>query len=117
MLVLNSHPDHHKSLDPVDAETLSTDAAREVERFLSYRENHSPTPMRALPGLAKKLGLAALHMKDEGFRLGLGSFKALGGSYAVIKLLLEEAERQLGRKVDIAEIHSDEVRRIAQVVI
>ncbi len=114
MLVLNSHPDHHKSLEPVDAETLSTDAAREVERFLSYRENHSPTPMRALPGLASKLGLAALHMKDEGFRLGLGSFKALGGSYAVIKLLLEEAERQLARKVDITEIHSDEVRRIAQ---
>jgi diaminopropionate ammonia-lyase len=113
MLVLNTHPDHHKPLDPVDAATLSTAAASEVERFLSYRDNHLPTPMRSLSGLAKKLGLAAVHMKDEGFRLGLGSFKALGGSYAVIKLLLEEAERKLGRKVDVSEIHSEDVRRVA----
>ena len=44
-------------------------------------------------------------MKDEGFRLGLGSFKALGGSYAVIRLVLEEASRRLGRPVDVAELH------------
>ena len=113
MFVLNSHPDHNKPLDPADAGTLSRQAADEVERFLRHRDNHAETPLRALPGLAASLGVAAIDIKDESYRLGLGSFKALGGSYAVIRLLLEKAGRELGRKVDIDEIHSDGIRRIA----
>ncbi|MBZ3691760.1 diaminopropionate ammonia-lyase [Phyllobacterium calauticae] len=113
MLILNRHSTHNEPLDPRDAETLGVDAAAEVERYLSHRDNHAPTPLHALPALAAGLGIAALHVKDEGTRLGLGSFKALGGSYAVIRLVLEEAERQLGRAVDIAELHTPPVRAIA----
>ncbi|MBA8899193.1 diaminopropionate ammonia-lyase [Phyllobacterium sp. P30BS-XVII] len=113
MLILNQHPDHNKPLDISDAQTLGAEAAKEVERFLSHRDNHVPTPLHALPGLAAELGIAALHVKDEGQRLGLGSFKALGGSYAVIRLVLEEANRQLGRIVDVSELHTQEVRAIA----
>lgn len=46
---------------------------------------HSETPMRAFDGLARELGLAALYVKDETRRLGLSSFKALGGAYAVMR--------------------------------
>ncbi|WP_018184315.1 diaminopropionate ammonia-lyase [Kaistia granuli] len=113
MLILNAHPDHRKPLDPVDAETLGVAAAQEVERYLSFRDNHRPTPLVALPQLARELGVGAVHIKDEGLRLGLGSFKALGGSYAVIRLVLEEASRQAGRTVDVAELHSPEVRAVA----
>jgi diaminopropionate ammonia-lyase len=114
MFVLNTHADHNKPLDPADAETLSIEAAKEVERFLTYRDNHKPTPLHSLAGLAKELGIGAIHIKDEGFRLGLGSFKALGGSYAVIRLVLEEAGRKLGRTVDISELQSPAVREVAQ---
>ncbi len=55
----------------------------------------------------------AIHLKDEGFRLGLGSFKALGGAYAVVRLVLEEAERQLGRPVGLDELSSPKVRAVA----
>lgn len=113
MFVLNTHSDHNAALDPVDAETLSTDAAAEVERFLTYRDNHKPTPLHSLDAMARQLGIGALHIKDEGFRLGLGSFKALGGSYAVIRLVLEEAGRKLGRTVDISELSAPEVRAVA----
>lgn len=113
MLLSNQHPDYRKPLDPVDAETLGVSGAELVERYLTYRDNHAPTPLHALPALASELGIGALHVKDEGFRLGLGSFKALGGSYAVIRLVLEEASRRLGRPVDIAELHSPEVRAVA----
>jgi diaminopropionate ammonia-lyase len=113
MFLPNQHPDYRKPLDPVDAETLGMTAAEEVERYLTYRENHAPTPLHTLPALAAELGVGAIHIKDEGFRLGLGSFKALGGSYAVIRLVLEEASRQLGRIVDIAELHAPEVRAVA----
>lgn len=113
MFLRNSHPDHDRPLTEADAETLGVAAAQEVERFLQQRENHRVTPLHALPALARELGVGAVHVKDEGQRLGLGSFKALGGAYAVIRLLLEEAGRQLGRPVDIAELHSPEVRQIA----
>lgn len=111
---MNSHPEHNLPLEAVDAGTLSVDAAREVERFLSFRANHKPTPLQSLSGLAGQLGVASIHMKDEGFRLDLGSFKALGGSYAVIRLVLEEASRQFGKPVDIGELDTAAVRRIAE---
>lgn len=114
MLLHNIHPDHDCPLDAADAAILSIDAAKEVERFLTFRENHRPTPIRALPALARQLGLGSLQVKDEGYRLGLGSFKALGGSYAVIRLVLQQASRELGRPVDISELQSDAVARIAK---
>ncbi|KLK94510.1 diaminopropionate ammonia-lyase [Microvirga vignae] len=113
MFLLNQHPYYRKPLDPVDAETLGMKAAEEVERYLTYRDNHAPTPLHTLPTLAAELGAGTIHVKDEGFRLGLGSFKALGGSYAVIRIVLEEASRRLGRQIDVAELHSPEVRSIA----
>lgn len=113
VLIHNTHSHHDRALDPVDADTLSLDAAREVTRFLAYRENHRPTPLRALRGLAQETGVASIHIKDESSRLGLSSFKALGGSYAVIRLVLEEAGRKLGKPVDIAELQSPGVRSVA----
>ncbi|WP_331374626.1 diaminopropionate ammonia-lyase [Sinorhizobium chiapasense] len=113
MFLLNTHPDHNRPLDPVDAETLGEGAADTVERFLAHRANHAETPLHALPALARELGVGAVHVKDEGHRLGLGSFKALGGAYAVIRLVLEEAERRLARPVDVAELHSSEVKAVA----
>jgi diaminopropionate ammonia-lyase len=113
MLLPNQHPDYRKPLDSADAETLGLTAAEEVERYLTYRDNHALTPLHSLPALAAELGVGAIYVKDEGFRLGLGSFKALGGSYAVIRLVLEEASRHLERSVDIAELHAPEVRAAA----
>ncbi|MFL5136003.1 MAG: diaminopropionate ammonia-lyase [Microvirga sp.] len=113
MLLLNQHSDYLKPLDPVVAAMLGMTAAEEVERYLTYRDNHAPTPLHTLPALAAELGVGTIHVKDEGFRLGLGSFKALGGSYAVIRLVLEEASRRLGRQIDIAELNAPEVRSIA----
>ncbi|MDQ2654351.1 MAG: diaminopropionate ammonia-lyase, partial [Chloroflexota bacterium] len=55
----------------------------------------------------------AIQIKDEGQRLGLGSFKALGGSYAVIRLVLEAASAELGREVDISDLATREVRAVA----
>src|SRR3954471_21448852 len=113
MFLPNHHPDYRKSLDPADAETLGVAASEEVERYLTYRDNHEPTPLHTLPALAAELGVGAIHIKDEGFRLGLGSFKALGGSYAVIHLLLEAASAQHGRAFDVGDLHHPDVRVVA----
>jgi len=113
MLLLNQHPDYRAALDPADAATLGLEGATEAERYLVHRDNHAATPLHALPALAAALGVGAVHIKDEGFRLGLGSFKALGGSYAVIRLVLEQAARQRGQPVDIADLQTADVRAIA----
>ncbi|SEG69862.1 diaminopropionate ammonia-lyase [Bosea lathyri] len=113
MLIANQNPDHGKPLDPVDANMLGPSAALEVERFLQKREGHKATPLVSLPQLAGALRVSSIHMKDEGHRLGLGSFKALGGAYAVIRLIVEEASKQLGREIDIADFNSPDVRNVA----
>lgn len=113
MFLLNRHPDHRQPLTGEDAATLGVSGAAEAERFLAARENHAETPLHALPALAGGIGIGTLHVKDEGKRLGLGSFKALGGAYAVMHLVLEEAARRLGRAVTVEELHTAEVRAIA----
>ncbi|CDX40135.1 2,3-diaminopropionate ammonia-lyase [Mesorhizobium sp. SOD10] len=113
MFLLNSHPDHRQPLIEEDAATLGLAGAGEAERFLAARDNHAETPLHALPALAGELGIGTLHVKDEGKRLGLGSFKALGGAYAVMHLVLEEAGRRLGRAVAVEELHKPEVKAIA----
>jgi diaminopropionate ammonia-lyase len=113
MFVSNTHPDYGTPLEAIDVETLGPAATSRVERVLAQREIYAPTPLHSLPAMARELGIAAIHVKDEGFRLGLGSFKALGGAYAVIVLVLEEATRRLGRPVDVTELQSSEVRNVA----
>lgn len=113
MFLANTHADFGQSLLPADADMLSLAAAARVEQQLARRPDHRETPLHALPALAEELGIAGVFVKDEGHRLGLGSFKALGGSYAVIRLVLDEAERRLGRSVDLDDLDRPEVRAIA----
>ncbi|CDX27833.1 2,3-diaminopropionate ammonia-lyase [Mesorhizobium plurifarium] len=117
MLLLNQRPEHNQPLVAADAEALGMAGGERAEHYLKARHDHAETPLHALPALADGLGIAALHVKDEGQRLGLGSFKALGGAYAVMRLVLEEAGKWLGRDVDIGEINDARVRQIASGMI
>ena len=87
MYQLNDLAQHRQPQDPRDAESLGRAGADRVQKVLSLRVNSAPTPLQALPGLARELGLAAIHMKDEGYGLGLGSFKALSGAYSLMMLV------------------------------
>jgi diaminopropionate ammonia-lyase len=116
MLLINSNAAYKTPLDPRDEQTLGVEAATEVERFLSYRDNNAETPLVSLPALARELGVSSIHVKDEGFRLGLGSFKALGGSYAVIRLVLEEASKRLSRPVDVSELDTPDIAAVAKTM-
>ena len=68
-------------------------ARAEIAAWPDYR----PTPLVALPGLARRLDLGAVLYKDEDKRLGLRSFKALGGAYAVLCVLQEHLASAAGR--------------------
>ncbi len=68
-------------------------AVMSQERFdaavaeISSWPGYAATPLRRLDALAARLGLTSLWYKDERGRFGLGSFKALGGAYAVANVL------------------------------
>ena len=74
---------------------------------------HAPTPLRTLSALATRRGWGTLHAKDETARMGLGSFKALGGAYAVACELRARVEAATGRRPCPAELTGDAARRIA----
>ncbi len=65
-------------------------ARAEIETWDGYR----PTPLADLPGLARRLDIGRLRIKDEGRRFHLKSFKALGGPYAISRI----ASRDGGRR-------------------
>jgi diaminopropionate ammonia-lyase len=84
---------------------LSSDGFAVARREIASWPGYAPTPLEARPGLAAALGLGALWYKDEAPRFGLGSFKALGGAYAVFRLLQETIERRgVGRNVTAADL-------------
>jgi diaminopropionate ammonia-lyase len=56
-----------------------------VEPFHHTLPGYAVTPLIALPGLAKELGLGQVLLKDESNRLGLPAFKILGASWAIYK--------------------------------
>jgi diaminopropionate ammonia-lyase len=73
---------------------LSAAGFRRARAEITAWPGYAPTPLRDLPGIARRAGIAALRLKDEGPRFGLGSFKALGGAYAVASLLATELARR-----------------------
>ncbi|WP_353987378.1 diaminopropionate ammonia-lyase [Ruicaihuangia caeni] len=51
---------------------------------------YEPTPLRELPALAQRLGVARVYVKDESSRMGLPSFKLLGASWASSRAVARE---------------------------
>lgn len=80
--------------------TLSLAGYARARDVIAHWPGYAETPLVALPALAAALGVAAVAYKDEGGRFGLGSFKALGGAYAVFRLLAAELEKRTGQPVD-----------------
>lgn len=76
---------------PYGASALTADGFDAAEREIASWPGYAATPLARLDGLARSLSLAALWYKDERGRFGLKSFKALGGAYAVRRVLERQA--------------------------
>ncbi|WP_263079036.1 diaminopropionate ammonia-lyase [Endozoicomonas sp. Mp262] len=62
---------------------FSAEIASAVRAFHRRIPGYQATPLCSLDGLARKLGLGKILVKDESYRFGLNAFKVLGGSYAI----------------------------------
>lgn len=75
---------------PEDFKTvLSLNAADVAFKTISAWPGYSVTPLVSLDLLAQETGVKSIHYKQEAARFGLNSFKALGGAYAVFRLLTQ----------------------------
>lgn len=73
---------------------LDSDGLARAKAEISRWPGYAPSPLVPLSGLARAAGLGAIFWKDESERFGLASFKALGGAYAVLRLVQRELARQ-----------------------
>jgi len=74
------------------ADVLPAGEVMKIRRFHKQIPGYRISPLKGLGSLATRLGLGGIWVKDESARLDLSSFKVLGGSYAIYKLL----QRRLG---------------------
>jgi diaminopropionate ammonia-lyase len=73
------------------AEIIGKAAFAVARNEIAAWPGYAPTRLVSLGGLAHDAGCGAIFYKDEAARFGLASFKALGGAYAVLRLLRREA--------------------------
>ncbi len=92
-------------LDIMSLENIAT-----AERFHRSFPQYAPTPLQKLPGMAKRLGIASLAVKDESYRFGLNAFKVLGGSYAMARYIARETGREIG-ELSYSALTSQELRQ------
>lgn len=96
-------------LDSSSQQVLSADDASAAQWEISQWPDYQPTTLRSLDRLADFCGCAEVLYKDESERFGLGSFKALGGAYAVLRLVAAEYLEAQGRSVDLAAVRRGEL--------
>jgi diaminopropionate ammonia-lyase len=102
--------------EPYDRESrpeiLSRAALARARSEIETWPDYAKTPLRSFSGLAGAAGLGAIYYKDEASRFGLGSFKALGGAYAVLRLLQRQIAARTGSEPGSSEIlahHHDDI--------
>jgi diaminopropionate ammonia-lyase len=64
-------------------------ASRDALEFHMKLPGYVPTPLLSVAGLAARLGIGAVLIKDESERLGLPAFKMLGASWASYRSIVE----------------------------
>src|SRR4051794_11874698 len=75
-------------VNPARRRGLAKTGASAPGEFHRRLPGYVPTRVVDAPGIAAELGLDAVSVKDESARLGLPSFKILGASWAVYRLLV-----------------------------
>ncbi len=92
---------------PTHSALLGADALARALAVIRTWPGYAVTRLCPLPALAQAAGVASIHYKDEGSRFGLGSFKGLGGAYAVAQALSRELAQRLGRPVTANDLLYD----------
>lgn len=88
----------------VDPEGVHPSTAADVLAFHRALPGYEPTPLISAAGLADRLGVATVHVKDESSRLGMPSFKILGASWATYSALVGRLVEPPGRVLALHDL-------------
>lgn len=83
--------------------------ARQALCFHRQMPGYARTPLKSLSRLADQLGVGGIWVKDESQRLNLGSFKVLGGSFAIYRFIQQKLN--ISRDLDFEELSSPEIHQ------
>ena len=85
-------------------------AFSEISSWPAYQ----PTALRHLDKLSAHVNCAEVLFKDESERFGLGSFKALGGAYAVLCLVAQHYHRLHNESIAMSDIRNGDYQSFTQ---
>ena len=89
---------------------MALDNVAQVRAFFQSFPQYAVTPLARLDGLAGRLGLGGLFVKDESWRFGLNAFKVLGGAFAMARYIAGETGRDIG-EMTYDYLTGDQLRR------
>ena len=92
--------------DPALSAELMQHAVNTVTSWPGYQA----TPLYELAPVAKACRVKSVLYKDESERFGLGSFKALGGAFAILNWAATTLSEQIGKPVSVDEVRRGEYR-------
>ena len=98
-----------KNRPAADLSAFSYEEAQKARNFHAGFAQYTETPLTSLSNLAKALGVASIHVKDESYRFGLNAFKVLGGSYALGRFIAQKLGEDI-KNLPANRILSAEVR-------
>jgi diaminopropionate ammonia-lyase len=102
----------HKKNPPANSkreELLPVDLPQKIRRFHRQLPGYRMSPLKGLSNLAARLGVGGIWVKDESARLDLQSFKVLGGSYAIYKLIQKRLGLD-GQELSFADLTDGTIR-------
>lgn len=99
-------------IGPRPRAVLTQEAMHEAREEIRAWPGYRPTPLLALEGLAAAAGVGQVFYKDEAHRFSLNSFKALGGAYAVLRLLKSRLPAGVTTEALLAGEHREAVGEI-----
>jgi diaminopropionate ammonia-lyase len=112
-VLINPAADRAAAFGPERRSVLDPAACATAQRTIRNWPGYAPTPLRDLPGLAHACGIARVDYKDEGERFALQSFKALGGAYAVARILAHQVAERYGQEPPPQDLLDGRWRAIA----
>jgi diaminopropionate ammonia-lyase len=101
---------HPTSTEYTAAQILPAGLPHLIRTFHKQIAGYRMSPLKSLSGLAAKLNVAGIWVKDESDRLQLQSFKVLGGSYAIYRIIRKRLGLE-GQEIPISELTSTAARQ------
>lgn len=79
-------------------------AVKDSFDIISAWPGYGVTSLLRLSGAAREFGVGEIFYKQESERFGLNSFKALGGAYAVCRVLMQVIAQKTGQTPAVADV-------------